>query len=199
MICPEPEATELDCEFPFHCGLGTGVIVSLALVVVLRFVCCTGAEPAALWVGRVRLNHRRDVGVEGSGVGGQGLGSSCRIPGSPIVSLIGSLVGLWMMVRVVVSIGGYSSLIGKDLGNAGGWDYVAGQSDRLQIVVNLGQINVMLTLFEIVLVKGLSDRRRRISVVSRDPSFSISLAGERLDVTVHVLYVTCRECRSWES
>ena len=63
VTCPGPEATELDCEFPFLCGLGTGVIVSLALVVILPHVCSTGAEPAALRVRRVRLNHREMLGL----------------------------------------------------------------------------------------------------------------------------------------
>ena len=44
------------------------VIASLVLVVILRFVCSTGAEPAALRVRRVRLNHRADVGVGRSSV-----------------------------------------------------------------------------------------------------------------------------------
>ena len=85
----------------------------------------------------------------------------------------------------LVSIGGDSSLIGKDLGNAG-WSYVAGQSNRLQIVVNLVQTKVIRTLVDSVFVVALSDRRRRLSVVSRDPPFSISWIGKRLDMTVHV-------------
>ena len=66
------------------------------------------------------------------------------------------------------------------LGNAGGWYYVARQSDRLQVVVNLGQ--VIRTLVEIVFVEALSDRRPRLSVANRDPSFSVSWIGRRLDV-----------------
>ena len=65
--------------------------------------------------------------------------------------------------------------------------YVAGQSNRLQIVVNLGQIKVIRTLVDVVFVGAPSDRRRRLSVVSRDLSFSISWTGKRRDVTVHVL------------
>ena len=88
--CPELEVADLDCEFPLLGGLGTGVIVSLAFVVILRDMCSTGAKPSALRVRRVRLNHREDVGFEGSY---EGLGSSCRIQVSWIGSLRRSLVG----------------------------------------------------------------------------------------------------------
>ena len=98
-----------------------------------------------------------------------------------------------------MSIGGGSSLIEKDSGTARGWYYVAGRSNRLQIVVNLGQIKVIRTLVEIVFVEALSVRRQRISVVSRDPSFSISRTGKRLDVTVRVLLSRGAGCRTWES
>ena len=33
--CPEPENVDQDWELPFLCGLGTGVLVALALAVVL--------------------------------------------------------------------------------------------------------------------------------------------------------------------
>ena len=70
------------------------MIVSLALVVILRYVCSACAEPAALRVRRVRLNHRRDVGFKGSGVGPSRV-SDRRVvsPVSRIVSLRTSLVG----------------------------------------------------------------------------------------------------------
>ena len=95
MTCPEPGATELDCEFPFLCGLGKGVIASLVLVVILRCVCSTGAEPAALRVRRGRLNHRGDVGVEGLSVGQASVSDRLVVfPMSPIVSLIKK--NLWL-------------------------------------------------------------------------------------------------------
>ena len=79
-----------------------------------------------------------------------------------------------------VGIGGDSSFVGKDFGNAGGWYCVTGQSDRLQIVVNLGQITVVRVLVDTVFVEAPCDRRRRLSVVSRDPSFSTASIGKRL-------------------
>ena len=54
-----------------------------------------------------------------------------------------------------MSIGGDSSLIGKDLGNAGGWYYVAGTVSRPHLILV-----------------------RRLSVVSDDPSFSNTLTGK---------------------
>ena len=78
---------------------------------------------------------------------------------------------------------GVQDLIGEDLSNAGGWYYVAGQSNRPRIFVNLGQIKVIRTLDEFIRVEALSDRRRRSLVVSRDPSFSISWTGDRLHVS----------------
>ena len=50
---------------------------------------------------------------------------------------------------------------------------------RPQIGVNLGQIKIIRTLVGIVFVGALSGRRLRTSVVSRDPSFSISRTGKR--------------------
>ena len=62
MTFPEPEVADLDGEFLFLCGLGTGVIVSLALAVIPRYLSSSRVEPG---VGRVRLNHNEDVGTEG--------------------------------------------------------------------------------------------------------------------------------------
>ena len=53
----------------FSVALFFSVSVSLALVVILRYFCSTGDEPATLRVRGVRLNHRGDVEVEGSSVG----------------------------------------------------------------------------------------------------------------------------------
>ena len=75
----------------------------------------------------------------------------------------------------------------QDWGNAAGWYDVIGQFNRPRIVVHLCQIKVIRTLVESVCVETLLDRRRRNVVVSRDPSFSVSWTGERLDVTVRVL------------
>ena len=55
--CPEPEVADLDCEFPFLCGLGTGVLMTLALVVLSRYRCSSRAGPAALQARRVRLKR----------------------------------------------------------------------------------------------------------------------------------------------
>ena len=47
--CQEPEVADLDGEFPFLCGLGTGVIVTLALVVPsfpLLLPCRTSTAPS---------------------------------------------------------------------------------------------------------------------------------------------------------
>ena len=68
MTCPEPQVADLDCEFPFLCGWGTGVLVSLALAVILRYLCSSRVEPANLRVCRVRLNHSEDVRTERSSV-----------------------------------------------------------------------------------------------------------------------------------
>ena len=38
-ICPEPEVADLNFEFPFLCGLGTGLLVALALAVIHRHLC----------------------------------------------------------------------------------------------------------------------------------------------------------------
>ena len=86
-----------------------------------------------------------------------------------------------------MSIGGDSGLIVKDVGNAGGWCDVTGQANRPRTVVNLEQIKVIRPLVESVCVEAVLDRRRRNLVVSRDPSFSSSWIGERLDVIVRVL------------
>ena len=39
VFCREPEVADLDFEFPFLCGFGAGVLVSLALAVILRDLC----------------------------------------------------------------------------------------------------------------------------------------------------------------
>ena len=57
----DPEVADLDLESPFFCGLDTEVIVTLALVVVLRYLRSSRAESAALRVCRVRLNDNEDV------------------------------------------------------------------------------------------------------------------------------------------
>ena len=66
VICPEPEVADLDGELPFLCGLVTCVIVTLALVVLLRYRRSSRVEPAALRVRRVRLDHNEDVRTEKS-------------------------------------------------------------------------------------------------------------------------------------
>ena len=68
VTCAEPEDADLDGEFPFSCGFLTGVIVTLALVVILRYLCSSRVEPAALRVRHGRLSHSEDVGTEGVGV-----------------------------------------------------------------------------------------------------------------------------------
>ena len=64
VTCPEPDGADLDCEFTFFGGLGTGVNVMLALVVILRYLCSSRVEPAALRVRRVRLNRSVQVRTE---------------------------------------------------------------------------------------------------------------------------------------
>ena len=63
VTCPELEVAGLDCELSFLCDPGTGVIVALDLMVLLRYRCSSRVEPAPLRVRRVRLAHREDVGV----------------------------------------------------------------------------------------------------------------------------------------
>ena len=97
---------------------GYSVIVSLALVATLRCVWSTGAEPPALWVQHVRVNHKGDVGKEGPSVGRSGVSERLVVsrPGGPdrvFDKMVGWPFddGAWS-----VSIGGDSTLIGKDLG-----------------------------------------------------------------------------------
>ena len=52
-----PKVADLDCEFAFLSGLGTGVSVTLVLVVILRYLCPSRVEPAAHRVRHVRLNN----------------------------------------------------------------------------------------------------------------------------------------------
>ena len=80
VTCLELEVADLDGEFPFFCGLGTGVIVTFALVVIVRYLCSCRVEPAALRVRRVRLNHSDDSGTEGVGV------AQCRNSDRRVVS-----------------------------------------------------------------------------------------------------------------
>ena len=60
IVTLELEVADLDCEFSFLCGFGTGVIVTLALGVILRCLCFSRVETAALRVRRVRLNRSED-------------------------------------------------------------------------------------------------------------------------------------------
>ena len=170
MTCPQPEVAALDCEFPFLCGLGLSVIVSFAMVVILRYVCSAGAKPATLRVRRVRLNHKDDVGFEGSNV----VRSRVWI----IVSYLGELA------RVFEKVFGWPS--------SDGACWVSAGDNSGLIVKGFGQCRwpvckVVWTLSKSVCVVVLLDRRRRSLFVSRDPSFSFSWTGERLDVTVLVL------------
>ena len=66
VTCREHEVADLDGEFPFPCGLGTGVIVTLVLPVILRYLCFSRVEPATHPVHRVRLKHSEAVRIEKS-------------------------------------------------------------------------------------------------------------------------------------
>ena len=46
VYCPEPEVADVDFECPFLCGLGTGVFVTLALAVTLRWLCFFRGKPS---------------------------------------------------------------------------------------------------------------------------------------------------------
>ena len=63
--CLEPENVDQEWEFPFLCGLGTGVLVALALASIL---CSHRVQPATLRVWRVRPNHSEDARTERSHV-----------------------------------------------------------------------------------------------------------------------------------
>ena len=61
--CLEPEVADLDFECPFICGMGVGVLVTLALVT-LRWLCSCREKPLTLRVRRVRLRHGDDISAE---------------------------------------------------------------------------------------------------------------------------------------
>ena len=139
LICPEPEVADLDFEVPFLCGLGTGVLIALALAVILRYLCSSRVEPATLRVRRVRLNHSEDVRTEESNVN-QGSRIVVSYPGEPD-RLCERILG-WPVGRGTcwVSVGGDSRFVLKDLGSVAGLFDVTGQSDCPRNVVNLEQI-----------------------------------------------------------
>ena len=55
--CPELDIVDQKWKFPFLCGLGTGVLVALALASILRYLCSSSVEPATLRVRRARQSR----------------------------------------------------------------------------------------------------------------------------------------------
>ena len=151
--------------------------MSLALVVILRCVCSTDAEPAALRVRGVRQNQTEMLELRDPAL---------AAPASQIVlSYHGEPDRVFDKTFWLLGEHWWRFKFGWEGFGAGGWFYLAEQSNRLQIVFDLRQIKVIRTLGDIVFVES-STWSSSTTVVS-DPSFSISWTGKRHDATEHAL------------